>query len=441
MANLLDVVNIGMPEARSLKQEQQSKFDAYNTFDSHLKWLAEQGADAKPVKERLFKENEDRLNALNWDVFWDQGTLPLTLASKASTNLSKLAKNPRTTMQQLMEVTQKLGFVILPFEYLNPASYAQEPRDMQEIIQNFGALEPDQLDIYVCCPAVHYGFEKHLAAQDPNKQMYISDACANAFMALRMTIPTLRTMKAQIAGMEKNQKILAANQREMHAALQDLAANQRTMMATLEENTRNVSFQLEQMGQQIASRLEEKSNDAIQRLKDLKAQVPMSEEAKAKADAIMEKLRAGGNGKLSDIQMAEEALSKLTFELLEPLMFAVKKGAKITDRNTIAYIGPCWGPDFADIIAVSQGLTINSAQRKQMASTTMQLWGRGGSGGYGSGPGQLVQNRLRQIGTHRGIVVYADNVGNVFNAEGKAVVDSYGNQLTEQRYHQLYPRY
>ena len=115
MANLLDVVNIGMPEARSLKQEQQSKFDAYTTFSGHVEWLAQQGSDAKPVKERLFKENEDRLNALNWDVFWDQGTLPLTLAGKASNNLSKLAKNPRTKMQHIMEVTQKLGFVILPF--------------------------------------------------------------------------------------------------------------------------------------------------------------------------------------------------------------------------------------------------------------------------------------------------------------------------------------
>ena len=309
---------------------------------------------------------------------------------------------------------------------------------MQEAIQTFGALEPDQLDIYVCCPAVHYGFERHLAALDPNKQMYISDACSNAFMALRMTIPTLRTMKAQIAGMEKNQRILAENQREMRAALQDLAANQKSMMATLEENSRNVSFQLEQMGQQIASRLEEKSNDAVQRLRDLKAQIPMSEEAKAKADAIMEKLRAGGNGKLSDIQMAEEELNKLTFELLEPLMFAVKKGEKITDRNTTAYIGPCWGPDFSDIIAVSQGLTINSAQRKQMSATTMQLWGRGGSSGYGNSRSQNVHvmGRLRWIGKHLNIDVYADQASSVFYADGSAFLDNRGNQMTEYQFRQ-----
>jgi hypothetical protein len=372
MANLLNIVDAVRPAPRDLSPDQGQRYEAYQHFQTNVDWLKEQGRDAREVANRLYAENDQRLDALMWDVFWDQGTLPMTLAPKAKDVLGKLAQNPTAELSNIQRIVEKLGFVILPFEYLNPASYAQEPREMKEAIQNFGSLRPDQLDIYVAYPAVHYSYENQLKAEDPNKKIWVSTDCRQAFLAIQLTIPMARSQYMSIELIKQNQQTLQSNQRQLESNIRSLAETQRMMMATMEDLARNTQSQLQNMSEAISQGLALRTEEAVEQVRNLMRNAPMGEEARARASALINKLRTSST--MSEIQVAEQALKALTFELLEPLMFAVKKGTKIHDGKATCFLGPCWGPDFADILAVAQGLKVDHEQRKTLTEITGKLW-------------------------------------------------------------------
>lgn len=62
------------------------------------------------------------------------------------------------------------------------------------------------------------------------------------------------------------------------------------------------------------------------------------------------------------------------FMAYEPLMFAVRKGTDLLSDTEDALIGPCWGPDFNDIVAASLEWKKINGQRNKLSSKLTQLW-------------------------------------------------------------------
>jgi hypothetical protein len=59
----------------------------------------------------------------------------------------------------------------------------------------------------------------------------------------------------------------------------------------------------------------------------------------------------------------------------DPLMFAVPDGVDPSTDNGWAILGPCWGPDFDEIVFTAIGRKIIPDQRKLLSKTVMKIWG------------------------------------------------------------------
>jgi len=61
-------------------------------------------------------------------------------------------------------------------------------------------------------------------------------------------------------------------------------------------------------------------------------------------------------------------LKNKQFIQYDPMLIAMSPSSSINDNNGIAFIGPCWGPDFDDIVLPSLGLKKVEKQREEIHS-------------------------------------------------------------------------
>jgi hypothetical protein len=86
---------------------------------------------------------------------------------------------------------------------------------------------------------------------------------------------------------------------------------------------------------------------------------------KMRKEAYVAKIRAEA-AEAAAIKAAA-AYAVASFSAVDPLIFAIRKGEKITG-DTTAIIGPCWGPDFSEVLLEVSGLEVIANQRKKLES-------------------------------------------------------------------------
>jgi len=374
MANLLDLVTTAAPPTHeAVPQDLQPRWEAATTEQERAQWLTERtrthraGDKVTKWATKVVTEADEAVDKLCWESFVNTDQLPVPMKDRASPALVKMMSTPRAPLSSILDVTEKLGFVILPFAYLDEKAYASEDRGMRTAITEFGALD-DNLDVYVVCPPTYYSLEKHLASDDPNKPIY-AGRNAQAFMALRMTIPTLRSMQVQIDVLEKNQKTMRNDYDRMRFAVEQTVANMNTLQEQMSTMQRDVSTQLQQMNEQIGITREQTTRSAVEAAARV-AEIGDQEQAE-RARSILAAL--GPESKLVDAQEALAQLEGMVWSIEEPLLFAIKPGTSLQDRKALAFIGPCWGPDFEDIIAVAVDLAVDS-DRREAAEKMLDVW-------------------------------------------------------------------
>lgn len=368
MANLLNVVEGVKPEnPKALRPKVKDAWEKAVQEKAHADWLERQdfadGSEVGSFVTNIVKERDKALDDLVWNEFQETDMLPTPMLDVAKPVLQKLANTPRGQLGDLLDVTQKLGFIIVPWEYLNRKSFEAEEPAMQGAIKEFGTLD-DKLDVYVICPPTYYSLGRHLKAKDPNKQIYAGKN-SQAFMALKMTIPTLRTMQTQIKILEDNAKEARKEREQLRSAVQRLAKSQEMMGVQLREMQSSVQQQLNEMQETIRQQIEANVRSAVDRAMGIQRSGRASKAQRAEAQSILKAL--GKSPNLKDSKKALAALQNLSFDVLEPLMFAVPKGTSLQGPpNTPVFIGPCWGPDFEDIIAVASGLKVDQKKRESL---------------------------------------------------------------------------
>lgn len=363
-----------IPEA-SVRPWEQARLE-----EERAAWLATKaGSHSSEVRKWTgeVKQAADKaVNDLRWKTFLDVDQIPAPMQAGAPGIFDQLAKTPRVQLAEIVEVTDKLGFVILPFQYLAKKSYESESSAMRGAIERFAALD-GQLDVYVACPAMYYNLDQHIEAADPNRQIF-AGRNDQAFMALGLTLPTLRGMRAQIDTMKATQREMERNQREMQRMIEQNTRNIAQLAASVTQMRTEFTARLDQMQETINGQLRDTVERAVQTAHTI-------QQAGGDVSALLTQLKGATN--LVDAKAISKRMDEVSFQLLEPLMFALKPGTRLRDRHATAILGPCWGPDFEDFIATAVGLTVDK-ERRTRATQELTVWGC---------PGPVREKSLREL--------------------------------------------
>lgn len=226
----------------------------------------------------------------------------------------RLAGLPKVTMSELRRVVDLLDMVIMPFEYLRPESYAQEPREMKAAIEAFARETPDVFSVYVAAPVQYYDAMRHVKAES-DLPIFTSARLSPAFVAMGMAIPMFRTIMQEVS--------------------------------EIRDRTNAHSSRLRQAEQQIVSL------DA--RVTQLQNTVERQQAEMIRQSIRMAKMEA-------DLKAAQERASFMAYE---PMMLAVPKPRTVHDDG-YALVGPCWGPDFEAIVMKALELRKYEGQRERL---------------------------------------------------------------------------
>lgn len=141
-----------------------------------------------------------------------------TLAQREGYELTQighgLSDAPRTTTASVRALADEVGFLVMPFEYLDIGRFGPNNRAVSALHQRYGS------QMYVMAPVNAYNLQRQLDGRD--LPMHVPADAAQAFMALQMSVPVLRSMQAQLAALENQVRGIYEQQRSMRAQIQAL---------------------------------------------------------------------------------------------------------------------------------------------------------------------------------------------------------------------------
>jgi hypothetical protein len=365
MANLLNIVEAAEPQRlQEIPDDVQSDWNTVLKTKEHVRWLREQipnriRDENHPLNRFVFDkvtEVDKKVEDLLWSTFETHAQLPVPMQQYASTQMMKLSKTPRASVEDLVEIASRLGFIIVPYEFLNPRSYETESKATKKSIAEFGQID-GKMDVYVLCPPMHYDFGLHVKTNSPNKTIIAGEKNEQAFLALQLTLPSLRAMNHSIEGLRDSMKSMDLRIDQQNQMIHD---QQRRMNESLQQHRQQVESQLKRLQEMFA-------NDMKAQAQKIMSSASRSSGARAHQARMMKALDSG------DMKSARAALKELSFAVYEPLMFAVPTGTNLRERKGSALLGPCWGPDFEDIVAESVKLKVDK-ERRVRSTKMLEIW-------------------------------------------------------------------
>lgn len=242
------------------------------------------------------------------------GALPESLWVKDEP-LTRFARSPRVMMGDLRGLADAFGFVILPWEYFTRNDKSTSA--MSESIDAFvGEAEFNERYIpYVICPVDYYSLERHVKASD-DLPIY-AGPFGQAFMGINMSIPMFRQLARRVNNLEAK------------------ASNTDARLDSVETELKN-----------LARRLGE-----IQRAEERRQREAAIQAAAAARQAAL---------------VTEQIAAVRRFIPYDPMLIALPSGKDI-HSEAVAVVGPCWGPDFEDVVATARGYKRIAGQRKMIS--------------------------------------------------------------------------
>lgn len=241
--------------------------------------------------------------------------------------LISLSESPRSTLSELRDISDKLGKVIMPFQVLDYRSITNESYAVRVQIESFDkAVKSSNMDIYVIAPLQLYDIHQHVKLNSGNQSLdFYSKDFQQIFTTIQLQIPLFSSIVESIKGLEGRVKELE-----------------------------NVTNQIKIQVSSIQKQLESIQNDINHR---------REEEAKLRAANTM-------------LVSALSSMPGSSFFAKDPLAFAVPKGTNIKFDNSMAIIGPAWGPDFEPELATLFDVPVKENQRKTISPILKAIWER-----------------------------------------------------------------
>jgi hypothetical protein len=260
----------------------------------------------------------------------DRG-VALPAGTRASKLVGDVARAPRIKLGTVRAMADALGMVVFPMDYAADAVWSWPDssgrdqwiltKERHGFVNAFPQKQknPRQwgYEHYMLAPLEAYDVRKHVAhAKD--LEIYAGSPVAQAFLAVTMMVPVLRTMWGEV--------------REQRERL---------------------------------DRAETEIKGVARRLAELQSQV----ERQRAAELLQQRARAK-----AERQRLEEAVAVKWWLPRDPMMLAIPHFAgSISEGEGYAYIGPCWGPDFDAVVAVALGYPPVAGQRAMLRKHT-EAW-------------------------------------------------------------------
>ncbi len=232
-----------------------------------------------------------------------------------------ILETPKANLRTMRALADNLGFVLMPFEYLDPAAYRDEPAVTKNAIRAFDSSLASRFSVYALAPVGYYSFERHVASSS-DLPLRAPKGHEQTFAALDMVIPTIRTLQSGISSLKAGVEQMEGQLSQMKSALQ-----------------------------RLEDRIERERTERVAQEMRSKA---VEQERRHRIDEQLER----------EYERARR--------VLDPMLFALPKGESIEDDG-IALIGPCWGPDLDNIIIAGLKLQQYSGQRKAIEKTLAKL--------------------------------------------------------------------
>lgn len=236
------------------------------------------------------------------------GALPESLWVKDEP-LTRFAQSPRVALADVRSLADTFGFVVIPWEYFLQDKVT---RDASEAVEEFvdEAELDDRFVPYVLCPVPYYSLQRHVAA-DEDLPIY-AGPFGQAFMGINMSIPMFRQLARRVTDLESGSRNTGVRLDSVEAELTNLARRLGEMQRAEERRQREA----------VAARERE--------------------------------------------ALAARIAAVKQFIPYDPMMLAIPSDKDVMSES-IAVIGPCWGPDFDDVVALARGYKRIPGQRKMIS--------------------------------------------------------------------------
>ena len=316
---LADVVQLSPKASRKVPGSLQSDYKAL--LEEKTKIF---GAIAKTT-QLIDSVEKNRFLHRRIDFFNRMGTIPTSLELNKNDPLSLASQAPRIELSELRKTAEKLDFVLVPFDYVRPVAYESESDDTKNVISNFNTEMSRIGLVYTLCPVNGYDVLRHVQAKN-DLPVYGNPF----FQTLSTLLPIHRVTFAAINHLQKRVDQLAAK------------------TDSLEQD---FNVQMESISQEFSRRIDEIASQNRLRIAD-----------RLKTKEIKKQVNAQ-NANITLQQLAAQVQSFVS-AIGDPLMFMVPKGTNVLSDDASCIVGPCWGPDFDDIVFTVFGLKKIPGQRE-----------------------------------------------------------------------------
>ena len=241
--------------------------------------------------------------------------IDLTYSSefKQYTKDERVLSSFRTSIDNVREVAEKLGLLIIPSQYVKQEMVEKEVvnidgynRQIGYSYRNFIYLaEQQNLNAWLVCPIQYYDIERH--AKDLSYDFFIPSAINQAFTSIKIILPMLIGMINQIEALENS--------------VSTLNANLAVIKTTLQEQQK----QIDRLELELVKERQKRVEEAI-RVRQLEEQV-----AQQKA--------------------------QIRWATFDPIQIAIP--SSVTDINAYegnAVLGVAWGPEVDDLLVDLLGM-------------------------------------------------------------------------------------
>lgn len=265
----------------------------------------------------------------------------------AEPNIKAVASLPRVDMAELRRVVNVLDMVVMPFEYLTPASYEKEDYRVQASISKFDKMMSAQnltlqwatgrrgnsyttapdgkspFKVYVAAPLRYYDVTRHVASAS-DEPIFASNRAEPALLALTMAMPMFRSIFSEL------------NQ------LRDRSNEQQRRFNEVTLQVQGLNHRLSQLESMVERQQAEQVRQAL----------------------VQREMQA-------ELRRVE---ARSTFMAYEPMMIAIPSHRSVMSDGW-ALVGPCWGPDFDAIVMTALQLRKYDGQRAELGRVVAKLQG------------------------------------------------------------------
>lgn len=258
--------------------------------------------------EAIEKQIDKVLQRSQFEYLVKQGGIPKEFLTGNA--LSKAAVTPKATLEAIRQLVDDFSMIAMPYDYLDDRAINSESYEMREKIREYADQLAKWFNVYVVSPVSNYSIADHISSED--MPIYASPASSQAFMAIQMSVPMFRELRAE------------------------------------QEAARKETYRITEQLQRRIDHLETQ-------VKSLAAQVKQVHET-------VERQRA------EEVRRAQAAARLAAYVPADPMLFAFPKKLSIIKDDGMAILGPCWGPDFDEILAKVAGRKLVAGQRKLLGA-------------------------------------------------------------------------